>query len=113
MFIGYAFFKGTIKSGGKKNFHTYWRYNLTPLWSVFPNLLELRILRDIESDCADSRFPLAMAMRFEFRNHIEEALASPTRWDIKETSKNLFEMFWGSVIHTVFSADQFVPFAAG
>ena len=54
-----------------------------------------------------------MAMRFESRNHIEEALASPTRWDSKETSKKLFEMFEGSVIHTVIRADQFVPFVAG
>jgi len=53
-----------------------------------------------------------MAMRFETRNHIEEALASPTRWESKETSKKLFEMFDGSVIHTVFSADPFDPFTA-
>ena len=86
---------------------------MTPLWSVFPNLLELRILRDIESDCADSRFPLVMAMRFESRNHIEEAFASPTRSQSKETSKKLFEMFERWVIHTVFRADQFDPFTAG
>jgi hypothetical protein len=46
-----------------------------------------------------------MAMRFESRNHIEEALASSTRSDSKETSKKLFELFEGSVIHTVFPAD--------
>ena len=86
---------------------------MVPLWSAFPNLLELRVLRDIESDCADSRFPLVMAMRFESRNHIEEALASSTRSDSKETSKKLFELFEGSVIHTVFPADQFDSFAAG
>lgn len=59
MFIGYAFFKGTIKSG------------------------------------------------------MEEAFAFPTRSQSKETSKKLFEMFERSVIHTVFPADQFDPFAAG
>ena len=105
--------KERLSQEWKKNFHTYWRDNLPPLWRAFPNLLELCVLRDIESDCADSRFPLVMAMRFESRNHIEEALASPTRWDSKETSKKLFEMFEGSVIHTVFRADHFVTFAAG
>ena len=105
--------KERLSQEWKKNFYTYWRDDLAPLWSLFPNSLELRVLRDIESDCADSSFPLVMAMRFESRNHIEEALASPTRWDSKETSKKLFEMFEGPVIHTVFRADQFVPFAAG
>ena len=112
MFIRCGFFKGTIKSGMEEDFHNHWRDNLVPLWSAFPHLLELRVLRDIESDCAESRFPLVMAMRFESRNHIEEALASPTRWESKETSKKLFEMFDGSVIHTVFCADQFDPFTA-
>ena len=105
--------KERLSQERKKNFHTYWRDNLTPLWRVFPNLLELRVLRDIESDCADSRFPLVIAMRFESRNHKEEAFASPTCSQSKETSKKLFEMFERSVIHTVFPADQFDPFAAG
>ena len=65
MFIRCAFFKGTIKSGMEEDFHNHWRDNLVPLWSAFPHLLELRVLRDIESDCAESRFPLVMAMRFE------------------------------------------------
>ena len=107
------FSKERLSQEWKKNFHTYWRDNLTPLWRVFPNLLELRVLRDIESDCADSRFPLVIAMRFESRNHKEEAFASPTCSQSKETSKKLFEMFERSVIHTVFPADQFDPFAAG
>ena len=112
MFIRCAFFKGTLKTGMEEDFHNYQRDNLVPLWSAFPNLLELRVLRSIESDCAESRFPLVMAMRFESRNRIEKALASPTRWESKETSKKLFEMFDGQVIHTVFRADQFDPFAA-
>jgi hypothetical protein len=40
---------------------------------------------------------------------IDEALASPTRWASKETSKKLFEMFDGHVIHTVFEAYEFDP----
>ena len=48
-------------------------------------------------------------MKFESRDHIQEALNSPTRWESKEASKKLFEMFDGGVIHTVFAADQFDP----
>jgi len=52
-----------------------------------------------------------MAMKFATTEDIKEALASPTRWESKETSKKLFEMFDGHVIHTVFAADQFDPTA--
>ena len=46
-----------------------------------------------------------------WREDIETALASPTRWQSKEVSKRLFELFDGHVIHTVFSADQFDLFS--
>lgn len=111
MFIRCAFFKGKILPGMEDAFHAHWQDNLVPLWSAFPKLLELRVLREVESDDPDSPFPLTMAMKFATRTDIKEALASPTRWESKETSKKLFEMFDGHVIHTVFAADQFDPTA--
>lgn len=109
MFIRCAFFKGKIKAGQEEAFHAHWQENLVPLWSAFPHLLELRVLREVESDDPESPFPLVMAMKFASRADIEAALASDTRWASKETSKKLFEMFDGHVIHTVFAADQFNP----
>lgn len=111
MFVRCAFFKGKIKSGMEEAFHAHWRENLVPLWGAFPKLLELRVMREVESDDPESPFPLVMAMKFASRADIEEALASDTRWASKETSKKLFEMFDGHVIHTVFAADQFDPTA--
>lgn len=111
MFIRCAFFKGKILAGMEDAFHAHWQDNLVPLWSAFPKLLELRVLREVESDDPDSPFPLTMAMKFATTEDIKEALASPTRWESKETSKKLFEMFDGHVIHTVFAADQFDPTA--
>ena len=111
MFIRCAFFKGKIKDGMDDVFHSHWRENLVPLWSSFPNLIELRVLREVESDDPESPFPLVMTMKFACREDIETALASPTRWQSKEVSKRLLELFDGHVIHTVFSADQFDPFS--
>lgn len=87
MFVRCAFFKGKIKPGMDEAFHAHWRENLVPLWGAFPKLLELRVMREVESDDPESPFPLVMAMKFETRDDIEEALASPTRWASKETSK--------------------------
>jgi hypothetical protein len=67
------------------------------------------VLREVESDDPESPFALTMAMKFSSLSDIDEALASPTRWASKETSKKLFEMFDGHVIHTVFEAHEFDP----
>ena len=109
MFIRCAFFKGIIIPGNEEAFHAYWQKNLVPLWSSFPNLLELRVLREVESDDFDNLFPLVMSMRFSTREDIKIALESPARWKSKETSKRLFKMFNGVVIHTVFESHQFIP----
>ena len=109
MFIRCAFFKGTITQGKDTEFHAHWQNNLVPLWSTFPNLLELRVICEVESDDPRNPFPLVMAMKFASREDIKEALNSPARWESKEVSKKLFEMFDGSVIHTVFNAVQFDP----
>ncbi|MBL4916508.1 hypothetical protein [Szabonella alba] len=107
MFIRCAFFKGRIRPGMEEAFHAHWRNEVRPHWEKFPNLLALQVLRDVESDDEDSRFPLVMAMTFETRAHIAEALASPTRWASKAASAPLIEMLDGHVIHTVFEADSF------
>jgi len=107
MFIRCAFFKGHIKPGMEEAFHAHWRENIQPLWASFPHLLELRVMREVESDDAESPFPLVMAMKFATREDIADALASDTRWASRAASQKLFEMFDGHVIHTVFAADQF------
>ena len=109
MFVRCAFFKGEIIPGSEESFHAHWQENLVPLWSAFPNLIELRVLREVDSDDPSNPFPLVMAMKFSTREDIKKALASAVRWKSKETSKKLFEMFDGHVIHTVFEVSQFDP----
>lgn len=110
MFIRCAFFKGRIIQGMEKKFHLHWQNNLVPLWSKFPHLLELRVMCEVESDDPENPFPLVMVMKFSSRTDIEEALSSSTRWESKETSKELLKMFKGKVIHTIFDTKQFNPF---
>ena len=109
MFIRCAFFIGRIIPGKNTVFNDYWENELVPLWRAFPNLLELRVLREVESDDPENPFPLVMVMKFRSQEDIQEALNSPIRWKSKETSKILLKMFDGSVIHTVFAASQFDP----
>jgi protein-disulfide isomerase-like protein with CxxC motif len=109
MFVRCAFFKGTIKAGMEEAFHAHWRDHVLPHWRAFPHVLEVRVMRDVESDDDTSRFPLVMAMKFAERGHIAEALASDVRWASKAASKPLIDMLDGYVIHTVFEMDEFSP----
>lgn len=107
MFIRCAFFRGHIKPGCKKDFDAHIKAELVALWTRFPHVQEVRVLRQVESDADDPHFEMVLAMRFPSRDAIAEALDSKTRYASREASKRLFELFDGDVIHTVFSADQF------
>ena len=111
MFVRCAFFKGKIVPGKKRAFQKYLHNNLVPLWSSFPNLLELRVIQEIESDGPDNPFPLVMVMQFKSHEDIKEALNTQIRWESKEKSKNLLEIFDSIVIHTILAANQFNPFS--
>lgn len=107
MFIRCAFFRGTIKPGRKAEFDAHIQAELVALWTRFPHVQEVRVLRQVESDTTDPHFEMVLAMRFPSREAIAEALDSKTRYASREASKRLFELFDGDVFHTVFCADEF------
>ncbi|MFQ3790115.1 hypothetical protein [Halomonas sp. A29] len=107
MYIRCAFFRGHVKPGCQEAFDSHIQEHLVTLWTRFPHVLEVRVLREVESDSADTHLEMVLAMRFPSREAIAEALASTTRYESREASKRLFELFDGDVFHTVFSADQF------
>lgn len=107
MFIRCAFFRGKIKEGCKADFDSHIQAELVALWTRFPKVREVRVLRQVESDIDDTHFEMVLAMRFDTQDDIAAALNSETRYASREASKRLFELFDGDVFHTVFSADQF------
>ncbi|MDZ4095389.1 MAG: hypothetical protein U1D35_10855, partial [Paracoccaceae bacterium] len=73
MFIRCAFFRGHIKPGCREAFDAHVNDTLVALWSAFPHLMELRVLREVESDTPDCNFEMVLAMRFPSREAIAEA----------------------------------------
>ena len=53
MFIRCAFFKGRVKPGMEQAFDRHVHETLVPLWTRFPGALEVRVLRQLESDVGD------------------------------------------------------------
>lgn len=107
MYIRCAFFSGRIKPGREAEFTAYVRERLVPLWTRFPGAEEVRVLRQEESDSDAQHYEMVLAIRYPSRGAIEQALASPVRFESREVTKGLTEMFDGSIFHTVFKADDF------
>jgi hypothetical protein len=107
MFIRCAFFRGRAKPGQETAFTDYVREKLVPLWTQFPGAEEVRVLRQIESDTAEPHLEMVLAIRYPSRQAIETALASDVRYESREVTKGLLELFDGDIFHTVFSADEF------
>ena len=107
MFIRCAFFRGQVKPGFEEAFTAYIRKELVPLWTRFPGAQEVRVLRQVESDVADPHLAMVLSVRYPTRESIDVALASEVRHQSREVSKGLFEMFDGTVFHTIFSADEY------
>lgn len=107
MFIRCAFFKGRVKAGMEEAFNQHVHQKLVPLWTRFPGALEVRVLRQLESDVSDPELAMVLSIRYASREDIAIALDSAVRYESREVSKTLFEMFDGSVFHTVFSAEEF------
>ena len=112
MFVRCAFFQGHVKPGQQNAFDAHIKAELHALWTRFPHVLEVRLLREVESDRPDTHLELVIAMTFESRQAIAEALESDIRYASKAASQPLFDMFDGHVFHTVFAADQ-LPIPTG
>ncbi|WP_237152905.1 hypothetical protein [Oryzibacter oryziterrae] len=107
MFIRCAFFRGRAKPGFEDQFTAYVRNKLVPLWTRFPGAEEVRVWRQEESDTNDPHFEMVLQVRYPSKQAIEAALASDVRYESREVTKGLLEMFEGNIFHTVFRADDY------
>lgn len=107
MFIRCAFFRGRAKPGREAEFTSYVRDKLVPLWTRFPGIEEVRVLRQEEADVSDPHFEMVLQVRYPSREAIETALASDVRYESREVTKGLLELYEGDIFHTVFRADDY------
>ena len=65
------------------------------------------MLRQLESGVGDPHLAMVLAIRYAKREDIALALDSAVRRESREVSKRLFELFDGTVFHTMFCAEEF------
>ena len=102
MIIRQAFFQGSIHAGQEQAFKAYVAERLMPMWLAFPGIREVKVLYDIERDEGAPSYPMVLWTAYDSREALAEALASPVRYESREMTKGLLEMFDGHIHHHVF-----------
>lgn len=102
MIIRQAFFEGTIHAGKEEEFKTYVADKLMPLWLSFPGVREVRVLYNIERDEGAPRYPMVLSTMYDSREALAAALESLVRYESRDVTKGLLEMFDGRIHHHVF-----------
>lgn len=102
MIIRQAFFEGQIHAGREEAFKAYVSEKLLPMWLRFPGVKEVRILYAIERDDGAPSYPMVLSTMYESREALAAALESPVRYESREMTKGLLEMFDGRIHHHVF-----------
>lgn len=107
MIIRYALFEGTIHAGKEEAFRAYVKDKLVPLWTQFPGATEVRVLDGTDRDEGAPVYAMALAIRYPDMKACHAALESPVRFESREVTKGLLEMFTGRVHHHVFEANEY------
>ena len=107
MIIRQALFEGSIHAGKEDAFKAYIAENLMPMWLNFPGVREVRVLYNIERDEGAPLLAMVLSTLYDNREALAAALESPVRFESREMTKGLLEMFDGHVHHHVFDLADF------
>ncbi len=102
MIIRQAFFEGSIHAGKEAVFKAYVAEKLMPMWLAFPGIREVKVLYAVERDEGAPPFPMVLWTAYDSREALAAALESPVRYESREMTKGLLEMFDGHIHHHVF-----------
>lgn len=106
MIIRQALFEGTIHAGQEEAFKLYVAEKLMPMWLAFPGVKEVRVLYALERDEGAPSYPMVLSTMYESRETLAAALESPVRYESREMTKGLLEMFEGRIHHHVFELGE-------
>lgn len=108
MITRFALFEGTVKSGQVEAFRAAVKERLVPLWTQFPNTLDVRVMFSDDRDPGAPEFPLILAITYPDMAAMEAALEAPVRFQSKEvTGEVVAEFFDGRIHHHVTQLNDF------
>lgn len=102
MIVRQALFEGVIRPGCEEAFRAYVAGKLMPMWRAFPGVREVRVLYAVERDEGAPPLPMVLSTVYDSREALAAALASPVRYESREVTGGLLDMFDGRIHHHVF-----------
>ena len=102
MIVRQAFFEGAIHAGRENAFKAYVADILMPMWLDFPGVREVRVLYAVERDDGAPAYPMVLWTVYDSKDALTAALSSLVRYESREATKGLLEMFDGHIHHHVF-----------
>ena len=105
MIVRQALFEGILHPGREQAFRDYVAEKLVPLWQAFPGVREVRVLHAVDRDEGAPVFAMILSTIYDDRAALARALESPVRYESRELTKGLLEMFEGHIHHHVFELD--------
>ncbi len=84
---------------------------LAPLWRQFSGASEVRVMFSVEPDPTGPPVPVVLAIDYADRAAMEQALASPARYDSRDLLPGFYERFFDDVtlFHYLMETDRHVP----
>lgn len=107
MIVRYALFEGQIHEGKEAAFRAFVKEKLVPLWTRFPTATEVRVLDGIERDDGAPTYAMALAICYPDLESCKRALDSAARFQSRQETATLLEMFTGRVHHHIFDLAEY------
>lgn len=109
MITRFALFQGHVKTADVTAFRTAVLERLVPLWKQFPGNSDVRVMFSDDRDPGAPEFPLILAISYPDIAAMEAALDSPFRFQSKEVTGEIVDMFFdGEIHHHVTERHEFV-----
>lgn len=104
MLLKQALFIGQVKPGFEAEMRAYVESDLAPLWRQFSGALRMEVLYGVQQDPKGPEIPLVLSILYENEAKIEEAMASPARFQSRDLLPAFYERFWDQVqlVHTTY-----------
>lgn len=106
-----AAFVGTVRPGLEAEMRSHVEQVLAPLWRRFEGASEVRVMYSVEADAAGPAVPLVLAIDYADEAAMEQALASPARYESRDLLPEFYERFFSDVtlLHYLMETDRHIP----
>jgi hypothetical protein len=99
MITRFALFEGSVHQGQEEAFQQAVLAEVLPRWKAFPGALAVRVGFAVERDDGAPEYPMILAITYQDREAVAQALASPVRAEARAATESVLSRFFVGRIH--------------